>query len=206
MASCADKTLPWPSQLGHAQNLFPPPVFLDSEVSSELNSIVETGEPTVPNELQELAGHDDEYILHPTELYFQSTQRIHPVGDAYTQPTDPAAYHGVKHCLHLLESQGMISIRLLQSAILRGYHELRSAIYRAVFLNVGRCARLGQAIGIHDRRNATQLLRAQVSLPPSSYHYNFIIGRRGRHISRGFHICADLPGIRLARADSVSHL
>lgn len=125
---------------------------------------------------------------------------------AVSQPTDPAAYYGAKHCLHLLESQDMISIRLLQSPILRGHHELSSAIYPAAFLNVGHCARLGQTMGFHDRKNATQLLTAQVSLPPSSYYYNFIIGRRGRHISRGFHICADLPGIRLARADSVSHL
>ncbi|KAJ6782300.1 hypothetical protein PWT90_00623 [Aphanocladium album] len=52
---------------------------------------------------------------------------------------------------------------LLQSAILLAYYEISSAIYPAAFLTVGHCARLGQAMGIHGRRNAPQMFESSVS-------------------------------------------
>lgn len=90
---------------------------------------------------------------------------------AVSQPPNPAAYQRAKHCLHLLESQGLISMPLLQSAILLGYHEVSSAIYPAAFMTVGHCARLGQAMGIHDRRNVHPLFKS-----PSLFRRPFLIG------------------------------
>ncbi len=79
---------------------------------------------------------------------------------AVSQSPNAAAYQRAKHCLHLLESQDMISMPLLQSAIMIGFYELSSAIYPAAFLTVGHCARLGQAMGVHDRKNAPQLFKS----------------------------------------------
>ncbi len=62
---------------------FPPLFSLDSEAFAELKSTVELREPILPHELQELAGYDDEYILHLAEVYFQSTYGILPIGKAH---------------------------------------------------------------------------------------------------------------------------
>lgn len=68
-----------------------------------------------------------------------------------------AQYRRAKQCLHLVEDQGIISIRVLQSTLLLSFYEAGHAIYPAAFLSIGHCARIGHAIGIHDRRSATQM-------------------------------------------------
>ncbi|KAJ3476159.1 hypothetical protein NLG97_g9214 [Lecanicillium saksenae] len=67
------------------------------------------------------------------------------------------------YLLHLSENYFQSTHRILPFAILLGYHEISSAIYPAAFLTVGHCARLGQAMGIHDRRNAPQMFKSSVS-------------------------------------------
>jgi len=66
-------------------------------------------------------------------------------------------YAKCRKCLLLAETTGCASVRLLQASILITLYELANAIYPAAYLGVGRCARLGYAMGIHDRRNATQM-------------------------------------------------
>lgn len=68
-----------------------------------------------------------------------------------------AAYRKAKHCFQVVESHGIISIRVLQASLLLCLYEASNAIYPAAFLTASHCARLGQAMGIHDRRNVSQM-------------------------------------------------
>lgn len=72
-------------------------------------------------------------------------------------------YFKARRCLHFVEDRGVISIRVLQAALLLSLYEVGHAIYPAAFLTVGECARLGHALGIHDRRNVTQMFPASMS-------------------------------------------
>ncbi|KAI5460852.1 hypothetical protein BGZ63DRAFT_252260 [Mariannaea sp. PMI_226] len=74
-----------------------------------------------------------------------------------------AAYDKAKRCFQFVESRGIISVRLLQAALLLSLYEVSNAIYPPAFLTVGHCARLGQAMGIHDRRNVAQMFPVLMS-------------------------------------------
>lgn len=67
------------------------------------------------------------------------------------------AYLLAKQCFHFVEGQSVISLRMLQAALLLSLYELGNGIYPAAFLTIGHCARLGHALGIHDRRGAFQM-------------------------------------------------
>lgn len=58
-----------------------------------------------------------------------------------------------------LENSSLISLQLLQSAILIAIYEIGHGIYPAAYLGVGHAARLGIMMGLHDRKNATQLFK-----------------------------------------------
>lgn len=72
-------------------------------------------------------------------------------------------YAKVKHLASSLEAGGIITIRLLQSYLLLAVYELCNAIHPAAYLTIGHCARLGYAIGVHDRRHAIQMLPPSIS-------------------------------------------
>jgi hypothetical protein len=75
-----------------------------------------------------------------------------------------------------MEDQGVISIRVLQAALLLSLYEVGHAIYPAAFLTVGKCARLGQALGIHDRRNVTQMFpTSSDSAPPLKFQDGWLL-------------------------------
>lgn len=66
-------------------------------------------------------------------------------------------YQKVKRNLFLAEMQGEISVKMLQATLLVGLYEMANGILPAAYLTVGHCARMGHALGIHDRRNAPQM-------------------------------------------------
>lgn len=68
-------------------------------------------------------------------------------------------YWSVKNYFSILESQGLLSPQLLQSGILVATYEIGHAIYPAAYISPGRLARIGQALGLDNRRNAPQMLR-----------------------------------------------
>ncbi|KAI8675773.1 Fungal-trans domain-containing protein [Fusarium keratoplasticum] len=74
-----------------------------------------------------------------------------------------AQYRKAKQCLHLVEDQGIISMRVLQAALLLSLYEAGHAIFPAAFLSIGHCARIGHAIGIHDRRGVSQMFPSTMS-------------------------------------------
>ena len=57
-------------------------------------------------------------------------------------------YYTTESYCSLLESSAVLSLRLLQSLVII-----------ATYLTTGQCARLGHALGVHDRRHAPQVLR-----------------------------------------------
>jgi hypothetical protein len=58
-----------------------------------------------------------------------------------------------------LETSCLISLQLLQSAILISVYEIGHGIYPAAYLSIGNAARLGFMIGLHDKANAAQLFK-----------------------------------------------
>ena len=91
----------------------------------------------------------------------------------HTQPVDnpsPAnaePYRVAKACLAYVESSNLFTIRVVQAAVLITFYEISNAIYPAAHLSVGHCARLGQAMGIHDRKRAPQILHTPSMSPLS---------------------------------------
>jgi hypothetical protein len=77
-------------------------------------------------------------------------------------------YRKAKRCLHLIEDQGIISMRVLQATLLLCLYEAGHAIFPAAFLSVGHCARIGHAIGIHDRRGVSQMFPSTSDCLPVS--------------------------------------
>jgi hypothetical protein len=65
---------------------------------------------------------------------------------------DNDEYRTAKQMCFEAECDGFVSIRLLQCLILLTVYELGHAIYPAAFLTLGRAARLGIMMGLHDPR------------------------------------------------------
>lgn len=78
-----------------------------------------------------------------------------PIGDS--DPLSSAIYSQAKACLSYVEGNNILSIKVLQAALLIGLYELSNAIYPAAYLTTGHCARLGYAMGINKREWAPQL-------------------------------------------------
>ncbi|OAQ64075.1 fungal specific transcription factor [Pochonia chlamydosporia 170] len=157
--------------------------FLDSDEFTSRRSIVEPNVAAPPPELLKFAQHEGGRFLQYVEHYFQSTHTMLPIvskrrfrqrmtetnpsSDTLTlafcmhmvsqQTINVDMYDKAKGFLSMLERGGTISIQLLQATILAALYEISHAIYPAAFLTVGHCARLGQAIGLHDRRNSLQM-------------------------------------------------
>lgn len=82
---------------------------------------------------------------------------------------DPQAqYCKAKQCLHLVEDQGIISLRVLQATLLLSLYEAGHAVFPAAFLSIGHCARIGHAIGIHNRRGVSQMFPSTSDCWPTS--------------------------------------
>lgn len=73
-------------------------------------------------------------------------------------------YVAVREYHFLVESAGMLSLHLLQAGILLAVYEFGHAIFPNAYITIGRCARIGHALGIHHGASAPPLLR-----PPTSW-------------------------------------
>jgi hypothetical protein len=66
-------------------------------------------------------------------------------------------YVTAKGFYRLVESNGIVSIRLLQAGVMIALYETGHAIYPEAYLTIGQCARIGMAIGLHDTAGIPQL-------------------------------------------------
>lgn len=76
-------------------------------------------------------------------------------------------YRTVKQLYFDLESSGLLSLRVLQAAVLISLYEIGHAVYPAAYLSVGGCARSAAALGINKSAAAsdmTQTPNADVEL------------------------------------------
>lgn len=69
----------------------------------------------------------------------------------------PPLYYTVKQFLHVVQDSGLMSIHLLQAAILIALYEVGHGAYPVAYLSVCHAVRLGMMMGLHDRKYATQL-------------------------------------------------
>lgn len=72
-------------------------------------------------------------------------------------------YQAAKDLLSRLEACNVISLRVLQAALLIALYEISNAIYPAAYLTVGHCARVGHVLGIHSKSAPQKLIQPRKS-------------------------------------------
>lgn len=81
-------------------------------------------------------------------------QRLPPA----LQNPQTAFYAAVREYHFLVESAGILSLNLLQAGILLAVYEFGHAIFPNAYITIGRCAKIGHAMGIHHGASASPLL------------------------------------------------
>ena len=74
-------------------------------------------------------------------------------------PPQTQIYQDVKSFYNYVEAQNGFSIQMIQALLLIALYEMGNCIYPAAYLSVGNSARLGQAMGLHDRKVPQMLPR-----------------------------------------------
>lgn len=73
-------------------------------------------------------------------------------------------YLSVKEYHFRVESAGLLSVQILQAGVLLAVYEFGHAIFPAAFITIGRCAKIGHAMGIHHGASPPQMLH-----PPTTW-------------------------------------
>ncbi|KAH6976677.1 hypothetical protein EDB80DRAFT_302091 [Ilyonectria destructans] len=105
---------------------------------------------------QELSNSQNGHNADTTLLLI--AMRLHTQSVDDTEPAHRELYRAAKASFSYVEASNIFSIRLMQAALLIALYEMSNAIFPAAYLSVGHCARLGHAMGIHDRKRAPQML------------------------------------------------
>ena len=106
-----------------------------------------------------------QHLAHPThEIGADMALLFLAMKLAMSEPRDgpmpPQLYQDVKSFYSYVEAQHGFSIQLIQAALLISLYEVGHGIYPAAYLTIGNCARLGHAMGIHERNVPQMLPRA----------------------------------------------
>ncbi|KAE8395988.1 fungal-specific transcription factor domain-containing protein [Aspergillus alliaceus] len=105
---------------------------------------------------QQLSSANRNYDADLALLLIAMQLHTRPCGDIETSDVD--LYRVAKACYAYVESSNVFSIKVLQALLLIALYEISNAIYPAAYLTVGNCARLGHAMGVHQRSDAPQML------------------------------------------------
>lgn len=73
-------------------------------------------------------------------------------------------YLSVKEYHFQVESAGLLSVQILQAGILLAVYEFGQALFPAAYITIGRCAKIGHAMGIHYGANPPRMLH-----PPTTW-------------------------------------
>ncbi len=92
-------------------------------------------------------------------LLFLCMRLITCVPPEGSQSAQNALYWTAKCFYTMVESSALMSVQLIQSALLLAAYEIFHGIYPAAFLSTGHCGRLINAFGLHDRKNAPQMIK-----------------------------------------------
>ncbi|KAK5052741.1 hypothetical protein LTR84_002607 [Exophiala bonariae] len=69
-------------------------------------------------------------------------------------------YYTVKQFFHVVQDSCLLSMHLLQAAVLIALYEIAHGVHPVGYLSVCTAARLGMVMGLHDRKQAKQLYGA----------------------------------------------
>ncbi|KAF2715246.1 hypothetical protein K504DRAFT_497121 [Pleomassaria siparia CBS 279.74] len=100
----------------------------------------------------------------PTEipglsLVFLCMRLITDVPHPNTPANTSVLYSAARSYLDTVEEVSPVSLHVLQAFVLISLYETSHAISPAAYLTIGRAARLGVLMGIHDRKNCTLLFK-----------------------------------------------
>ena len=89
-------------------------------------------------------------LLLAMNLLCQAPENNHIVNENYTH---------VKRCLFAIETQGFLSLRILQTHLLLGLYELGHSIQPAAYLTTGHCVQIGNALGLKELKSGMRLVQ-----------------------------------------------
>ena len=75
------------------------------------------------------------------------------------KPSETPLYWTAKNFFHLCEANALLTVQLVQASVLISAYEIGHGIYLAAFLSTAHSARLGHAMGFHNRQDAPQVLK-----------------------------------------------
>lgn len=79
--------------------------------------------------------------------------------DPRDEPRNTLYWNTRQFCVQVEEAP-LLSLLLLQSKVLIAQYEINHGIYPTGMMSVSHAARLGQMMGLHDRKHASQLFRS----------------------------------------------
>jgi hypothetical protein len=84
---------------------------------------------------------------------------VEPVSVSGGSSMSSDVYWRAKGFASIVEHSGLLTLHLLQSFVLLSAYEIGQGLHPAAYLTTGHAARLGHALGVHDRKEAPQMLR-----------------------------------------------
>jgi hypothetical protein len=111
---------------------------------------------------------DVQILLHAMRLDHDDSSASQHLSDDEYAKDQRIRYQKVKTALFAIEQSARFSTNFLAAHALLALHEIGHGIFPAAYLTVGNLARLFCALGLHDRKKATQILpRPGTSLLPN---------------------------------------
>lgn len=97
--------------------------------------------------------------LPDVALLFSVMHLLTDEGSNCRNSTRTNSYWSIKNYAVALEANAVMTPQVLQANVLIAAYEIGHAIYPAAYLSVGKCATLGRALGLDNRKDAPQMLR-----------------------------------------------
>lgn len=101
--------------------------------------------------------------MHPDPGMATLLAAMKMITSAAGSPCRNRLYRIVKGYLTVLEDSGFLTIGVLQAAILITLYEIGHGIYPAAYMSIGRCARLGQMMGLHGNSSTSKSFKSPTS-------------------------------------------
>lgn len=101
--------------------------------------------------------------MHPDPAVAILLVAMKMITTAASNPFRNRLYRIVKGYLTVLEDSGFLTLGVLQAAIIITLYEIGHGIYPAAYMSIGRCARLGQMMGLHGNSSISKSFRKPTS-------------------------------------------
>lgn len=101
--------------------------------------------------------------MHPDPGMAALLAAMKMITSAAGSPSGNQLYRIVKGYLTVLEDSGFLTLGVLQAAILITLYEIGHGIYPAAYMSIGRCARVGQVMGLHGNSSTSKSFKLPTS-------------------------------------------